>query len=79
MKWGLVIADGAKRPLRRLSSDDRKEIVDALYQMAEDPFAAELKLVRGLHCFRRGDSWRIMFELCEPERILMILAIIGRK
>jgi mRNA-degrading endonuclease RelE of RelBE toxin-antitoxin system len=76
MKWGLVIANRARRQLRRLSADERDHIDDAFDQMCEDPFKGDVKSLRSLDTLRRrvGD-WRILFELSEAKRIIIVTAI----
>jgi mRNA interferase RelE/StbE len=76
MKWGLVIGSHAKRQFRRMPADDRDSIRQAFSQMRENPFAGDVKVLRGLGSFRRriGD-WRILYELNEYQRLIMVTAI----
>lgn len=76
MKWGLVIANRAKRQLRRLSADDRDSVDEAFSQMSNNPFTGDVKSLRGLDTLRRrvGD-WRIMYELREDKKIIIVTAI----
>jgi mRNA-degrading endonuclease RelE of RelBE toxin-antitoxin system len=76
MKWGLVIANRAKRQLRRLSADEQQKISEALFEMSQDPFRGDVKSLRGLDSLRRrvGD-WRILYELREAKMTIIITAI----
>ena len=76
MKWGLLIGNRAKRQLGGLPADGREQINKAFSQMCEDPFEGDVKFLRGLHSLRRrvGD-WRILFELSETERIILVTAV----
>jgi mRNA interferase RelE/StbE len=76
MRWGLVIASRAKRQFRRLSAADRDSIDEALSQMCEDPFRADVKFLRGLDTLRRRvGNWRILYELHEAEHLIVVTAI----
>jgi mRNA interferase RelE/StbE len=76
MKWGLLIASRAKRQFRRLSADERDAIDEAFSQMCDNPFSGDVKFLRGLGSLRRrvGD-WRILYELNEPQRLILVTAI----
>lgn len=76
MTWGLVIANRAKRQLRRLSGGDRERIDAIFYQMRKNPFQGDTKRLRGLYALRRrvGD-WRILYTLRERERIIVVTAV----
>jgi mRNA-degrading endonuclease RelE of RelBE toxin-antitoxin system len=76
MKWGLVIASRAKRQFRRVPSDDRRAIEAAFSQMCADPFEGDVKALHGLNSLRRrvGD-WRILFELIESKKLIIVTAI----
>jgi mRNA interferase RelE/StbE len=76
MTWGLVITSRAKRQFRRLSADDRGSIDRAFSEMCENPFRGDVKFLRGLDTLRRrvGD-WRILYELNEPQKIVVVTAI----
>ena len=74
MKWGLVIANRAKRHHRRLPLEERLQIDRALSEISDDPLASDVKFLRGTRgvlrrCF--GD-WRIIFELDREKRIIFI-------
>jgi mRNA interferase RelE/StbE len=76
MKWGLLIANRAKRQFRRLSHSERDTVDEALSEMRDDPFHGDVKSLRGLDSLRRrvGD-WRILYELDEAQKIIRVTAI----
>ena len=76
MKWGLLIANRAKRQFRRLSPSERDTIDQALLEMRDNPFHGDVKFLRGLGSLRRrvGD-WRILYDLDEAQKIIRVTAI----
>jgi mRNA interferase RelE/StbE len=76
MKWGLVIVSRAKRQLRRLSADEQARIAVVLFEISEDPFRGDAKYLQGTDALRRrvGD-WRILYELNETKRVIIVTAI----
>jgi mRNA interferase RelE/StbE len=76
MTWGLVITSRAKRQFRRLSADDRDSIDQTFSEMCENPLLADVKFLRGLDTLRRrvGD-WRILYELNERQKLVVVTAI----
>jgi len=76
MKWGLVIASRAKRQFRRLSADERDGIDQAFSEMCDNPFQGDVKFLRGLDTMRRrvGD-WRILYEMNETQKLIVVTAI----
>ena len=76
MTWGLVIANRAKRQSRRLFADVHDAIDEAFSQMCENPFQGDVKFLRGLETMRRriGD-WRILYELNEAKKLIIVTAI----
>jgi mRNA interferase RelE/StbE len=76
MTWGLIVASRAKRQLRRLPADDRDSVDRAFSEMCDNPFSGDVKVIRGLGSLRRrvGD-WRILFELNESQRLIVVTAV----
>ncbi len=76
MTWGLVIANRAKRQLRRFSADERDSIDAVFSQMCHDPFHGDVKVLRGLGALRRrvGD-WRILYALDDAKKIIIVTAV----
>lgn len=76
MKWGLIIGSRAKRQFHRIPSEARDAIDAAFSDMGEDPFSGDVKALRGLKTFRRRvGQWRILFELVESKRLIVVTAI----
>ena len=75
MTWGLVIASRAKRQFRRLSADESDSIDQAFSEMWDIPVQGA-KFLRGLDTLRRrvGD-WRILYELNEAQKLIVVTAI----
>jgi len=71
-----MITSRAKRQFRRLSADDRDSIDQAFSEMCEDPFLGDVKFLRGIDTLRRrvGD-WRILYELNETQKLVVVTAI----
>ena len=77
MKWGLLIANRAKRQLGRLSPSERGLINEALTELSENPFSGDVKFLRGTGgaLRRRVGDWRPIFELYGSKHVIAILAI----
>jgi mRNA interferase RelE/StbE len=77
MNWGLAITNRAERQLRRLSAPELDQINRAFSAMCEDPFRGDVKFLKGIEgAFRRrvGD-WRVLFELNQENRIIVVTAV----
>jgi mRNA-degrading endonuclease RelE of RelBE toxin-antitoxin system len=77
MKWGLAITSSAKRQLRRLSAPELSDINRAFSEMCEDPFRGDAKFLRGLDgaLRRRIGDWRILYELNQEHKVIVITAV----
>lgn len=80
MKWGLVIANRAKRRHRRLSIEEREQIDRALSEIRDNPLSGDTKFLRGSRgaVRRRVGDWRIIFELDREKRIVLVNDITRR-
>jgi len=80
MKWGLVIANRAKRHHRRLSIEERAQIDHALSEISENPLAGDVKFLRGTRGVlrRRIGDWRVIFEIDREKRIILIVDVTRR-
>jgi mRNA-degrading endonuclease RelE of RelBE toxin-antitoxin system len=80
MKWGLVIANRAKRRHRHLPMEEREQIDEMLLEMASDPLSGDIKLLRGTRgtLRRRFGDWRVIFELDRAKRIVLIIDVTRR-
>jgi mRNA interferase RelE/StbE len=76
MKWGLVIASRAKRQLRRLPAEMRDAIDQAFTDMCGNPFSGDMKFLRGLASLRRRvGEWRILYELDDTRKVILVTAV----
>jgi mRNA-degrading endonuclease RelE of RelBE toxin-antitoxin system len=76
MKWGLLIGNRARRQLRRLSSGERDNIDEAFSEMCENPYAGDVKILRGRDSLRRRVGyWRILFELDQEYHLIKVTAV----
>lgn len=80
MKWGLVIANRAKRHHRRLPLKEREHIDEMLFEMGRDPLSGDIKLLRGTRgtLRRRFGDWRVIFEIDREKRLVLIIDITRR-
>lgn len=80
MKWSLILANSAKRALRRAPKKEQKNLLDALRELVDDPFSGDTKLLKGTNgAFRRRiGAWRIMFELHTDIRTIWVTDILRR-
>ena len=77
MKWTLVIASSAARELRRVPYPDLERIDRAFREMCSDPFSGDVKSLRGANgaLRRRVGGWRILFDLHQKRRLIVVLAV----
>jgi mRNA interferase RelE/StbE len=77
MKWGLAIANPAKRQLRRLSPPERDAVNRAFSLMCNDPFQGDVKFLRGGGgaLRRRVGDFRIFYELHKDNKVIVVTAV----
>jgi mRNA interferase RelE/StbE len=77
MTWGFLIANRAKRQLRRLSTDERDYIDAAFEEMRDDPYDGDIKFLKGTRgtLRRRIGDWRILYEVNSNSRVIEILEV----
>jgi len=81
MTWRLKIARSAERNLRRVPDRDRRRIVAALAELAQDPYAAHgvVKLTNYPAGFRlRVGAYRVLYDIVLEERCIEVLDILRR-
>jgi mRNA-degrading endonuclease RelE of RelBE toxin-antitoxin system len=77
MTWDFLIANRAKRQLSRLSAVER-DIIDAAFdEMHADPFAGDIKFLKGTSraLRRRVGAWRIVYEVDPKKRLISVLEV----
>lgn len=76
MSWSIVLANQASRAIRRAPAADRTELLDTLRQLSADPYAGDIKLLKGTNTLRRRvGQWRILYELHRASGLIMVTAI----
>ena len=77
MPWDLLIANPAARDLRELSLDDLRRINTAFEVMRSNPHSGDIKFLRGsgARLLRRVGIWRILFEVLQEKRTVVILGV----
>ena len=77
MTWSLVIASPAEKVLRRIPAVDRERIDDAFSEMCLNPFAGDVKSLRGGKgaLRRRVGDWRFLFDLHQEQRLIVVTAV----
>jgi mRNA-degrading endonuclease RelE of RelBE toxin-antitoxin system len=80
MTWAVLVDPPARRSLEKLRPGDRERILDALRGMQVDPFAGDIRKLRGEHegYRRRVGPWRIFFEADHAARVVYITGIVRR-
>ena len=77
MTWSLVIASPAEKALRHVPTVDREHINVAFSEMCLNPFAGDVKSLRGGKgaLRRRVGDWRILFDLLQDRRLIVVTAV----
>jgi mRNA interferase RelE/StbE len=82
MTWDVEVSAGAEKDLRRLPRDRRAHVERAMDEMERDPFAGDVKPLKGPQWkgrfrMRIGD-YRIIFTVNHGARLVWISAILTR-
>ena len=77
MTWTLVITSPAAKALRHVPSVDLEHINGAFSEMCLNPFAGDVKSLRGGKgaLRRRVGDWRILFDLHQDKRLIVVTAV----
>ena len=70
--WRVVVDPKADRSANRFPSHDRERIFAAIKQMAENPFAGDIKKLGPGEYRRRVGSYRIFFDLRRNEGVVFV-------
>lgn len=75
--WRVVLADRAKKQLRRIPAQDREKISRALGALEDDPWSGDVDKLGGdeISWRRRAGSYRIIFDILSAERAIFIYEI----
>jgi mRNA-degrading endonuclease RelE of RelBE toxin-antitoxin system len=76
MPWDLLITKPAARDLKALRSDDLHRVDAAFAAMRSNPYAGDIKFLHGTGSLRRRVGvWRILFEVDQQNRAVVILGV----
>ena len=82
MIWAVEVSAGAGKDLKRLPSDRRARVEQAIDEMEENPFAGDVRPLKGPQWkgrFRkRVGEYRIIFTMDHKVRLVAISAILIR-
>ena len=80
MKYRLIIRHQAERELGRLGHDDRERIGRKLLLLETNPFSAGVIALQGRRGYRiRIGNYRVLYELDEPSKIVIVTSIGHRR
>ena len=77
MKWGLAIANPARRQLRKLSPAELLDIDQVFSLMCDNPFQGDIKYLRGGRGVlrRRVGDFRILYDLHYDHKVIVVMAV----
>lgn len=81
MGYSIELAPAAVRQFRKLARNIQLKLAGAINSLADNPRprgAVKLKGARGIWRIREGD-YRLIFEVREPDSIVLILRIAHRR
>ena len=82
MKWQVVTNRAAAKDIHRLATRDRNRILEAVTDMAMDPFSGDVTRLKGrsqrLEFRRRVGSWRIIFGVDYDESTVVVFRVVRR-
>jgi mRNA-degrading endonuclease RelE of RelBE toxin-antitoxin system len=82
MTWAVELSEAAEKDLKRLPRDRQALISRAIDRMEQDPFAGNVKSLKGPQwegrCRRRVGNYRIIFTVDHQARRVEISAILIR-
>ncbi|MDD3580412.1 MAG: type II toxin-antitoxin system RelE/ParE family toxin [Desulfobacca sp.] len=77
--WQVEIHDRFYKKLAKIPRPERQNLLVALKKLQNDPFALDLKPLRGRTDWRlRIGAWRILLRLDMTEKVIVIYEIGGR-
>ena len=81
MNWQILVDSVASKFLKRIPRLDAKRILDVLQELVVNPYAGDIEKMEGKDDIwrRRVGSYRILYEIYSPKRIIYISDIRRRK
>jgi mRNA interferase RelE/StbE len=80
MAWNLHITGPAQKEFQKLPARDQARVKHALLAMQQDPFAGDIKRLKGQAAAwrRRVGNYRIIYDLHVEERRIVVAGILRR-
>jgi len=80
MNWNLIVAEPARKELKRLDPPDRDRILSVIREMVNDPHAGDVARLKGERFAwrRRVGVFRIIYDLDPATRLITIQHIARR-
>ena len=76
MEWTVVLTGPARKSLKRIPVADKTRILAALAEMQQNPLQGDIRKLQGLPGFRRRvGNWRILFEILQEPKEIVVAAI----
>lgn len=78
-RWVVILTPSARRDVGRLDRQVKRRVEEALYRLADDPGAAELRNLKGRPESRlRVGDWRVLLELDNAARAIVVHHVLPR-
>jgi len=76
VEWTVVLTGPARKSLKRIPVADKTRILAALAEMQQNPLQGDIRKLQGLPGFRRRvGNWRILFEILQEPKEIVVAAI----
>lgn len=70
--WRVLVPRSVHRRPARVPSTDRERLYDAFHEMERDPFSGDVRSLAAVGYRRRVGSYRIIFSVIRPLRVVRI-------
>ncbi len=80
MTWNLILTKPAEKQLRKIHNPDHARLITALKAIQASPLRGEVRKLEdmGPAYRRRVGKWRILFDLDQQDRLVVVHAITRR-
>lgn len=80
MSFAIQIKRNAQKALAKIPSPYQKNIIDAIYRLADSPFPAGCKKLTGKEAWRiRIGYYRVIYEINDNQLLIFVIEIGHRK
>ncbi len=80
MKFTIKIKRNAQKALAKIPSNDQKNIIEAIYELAEKPLPSNCKKLKGKEAWRiRIGNYRVIYEIENNQLLIFVIEIGHRK